>query len=111
MDLLGFGFSDKFDRSRIQGFSGCLDFWFFKDLNQTGFFFRTFDFGFSLDLSSFIRSGLAFFGHWIRITYQSYLTIQTYNPTAFTTREETLYLKDAVITDAIVDLRYGLSRR
>jgi hypothetical protein len=33
---------------------------FFKDLVQTGFFCRTLDFGFSLDVSSFIRSGLAF---------------------------------------------------
>ena len=87
LDLLGFGFSDKFDRSGIQGFSGCLDFLVFKDLNQTGFFFRTLDFGFSLDLSSFIRSGLAFFGHWIRITYRSYLTIQTYNRPVTSARE------------------------
>ena len=88
LDLLGIGFCDKFDRSRIRGFSGCLDFLvFFKDLNQTGFFFRTLDFGFSLDLSSFILSGQLFFGHWIRITYQSYLTIQTYNPTVVSARE------------------------
>jgi hypothetical protein len=49
LDLLGIGFSDKFDRFRIQVF---LDAWilvFFKDWNQTGFFFRTLDFGFSLD--------------------------------------------------------------
>jgi hypothetical protein len=86
--FLDLDFLDKFDRFRILDFSGCLDFvGFFKDLNQTGFFFRTLDFGFSLDLSSFILSDGLFFGHWIRITYQSYLTIQTYNPTLTVARE------------------------
>jgi hypothetical protein len=68
LDLLGIGFSDKFDRS---GFRVSLDVWilvFFKDLNQTGFFFRTLDFGFE----SLINS---------------YLTIQTYDPTAASARE------------------------
>jgi len=56
---------------------------------------------------SFIQS---FFGQldFSEPAYQSYLTIQTYNPTAFTAREETLYLKDAVFTGAIVELRYTL---
>ena len=61
--FLDLDFLDKFDRSRILDFSGCLDFvGFFKDLAQTRFFFRTLDFGFSLDLSSFILTGRAFLG-------------------------------------------------
>ena len=79
------------------GFSGFLD---------VGFS-RTIGFGFSLDFHSFIRS---FFGQldFSEPAHQSYLTIQTYNRKTFAAREETLYLKDAVITDAFVDLRYTL---
>jgi len=50
LDLLGFGFCDKFDRSGIPGFSGCLDVGFSLDLVQKRLFFRKLDVGFSLDI-------------------------------------------------------------
>ena len=103
---LDFGFFKRisFDWSRTQGFSG---FWFF--FGFSGFldvgFSRTwiwFFVGFSFS-SVFLRT-IGFF--WT--AYQSYLTIQTYNPKVFTAREETLYLKDAVFTATFVNLRYTL---
>ena len=91
----------------------------FLDLNSFSDFQDFLDLGFSglLDLVFrwiFIHSFSSVFLRIIgfsAILYQSYLTIQTYNPKVFTAREETLYLKDAVFTDAIVDLRMCYCQR
>jgi len=92
-----------------QGFRAFLDlnsFSDFQDLLDVGFsgLWTWFFVGFFIHSFSGLSSD-----YWIsERLYQSYLTIQTYNPAAFTAREETLYLEDAVFTEAIVDLRYGL---
>ena len=80
-------------------FSDFQDFWMSA-------FLRTIGFGFSLDFHSFGLSSDKL--DLSEPAYQSYLTIQTYKRKTFTTREETLYLKDAVITAGLVDLRYAL---
>jgi len=79
-------------------FSDFQDFWMLAFLRTIGFGFFV---GFSFIHSVFLRT-LDF----SEPAYQSYLTIQTYNRKTFTAREETLYLKDAVITAILVDLRY-----
>jgi len=84
----------------VDFFSDFQDFWMLVFLEQLDLVFRWIlihSFSLSSDKLDFSEPA-----------YQSYLTIQTYNRKAFTAREETLYLKDAVITDMLVDLRYTL---
>ena len=80
------------------------DFQDFLDLGSSGFLDLVFRWIFIHSFSSVFLRIIGFSA----FLYQSYLTIQTYNPGAYTTREETLYLKDAVFTALVVDLRYTL---
>ena len=61
LDLLGIGFLDKFDRSRIQGLSGCLDFFgFFQGFESNGILLSDVGFWFFFGFNSFILSDKAF---------------------------------------------------
>jgi hypothetical protein len=73
-----------------QGFSGFLDDWIllvFSGFESNGILLSDVGFWFFFGFKFIHSSGQLFFGHWIRITYQSYLTIQTYNPTVASARE------------------------
>ena len=74
--------------------------WIVGSLSEIGFWFF---FGFFIH--SFSGSS---FGHWIGITYRSYLTIQTYYEAGMGAREEVLDLVVDEYTVDIVELLLGV---